>query len=97
MIRTQIQIKIEEILKNYKVVDVRKNEDFLCLDDSKYGFKKDNVYTLIRENFPGTAYFILNNNREYVFGIEFYLLVNNLIPFNLAEWREKQIDSIIND
>ena len=76
MIRTQIQIEIEEILKNYKVVDVRKNEDCLCLDDSKYGFKKDNVYTLIRENFPGTEYFLLDNKKEYVYGIGFYLLIN---------------------
>ena len=94
------------ILDQYMCLDVKKNEYFLCTKDSfsidpiHYGkliFKKDKIYKLTRDKFPASEFITHEIGDEVIYGIGYYLMSNNLILHNRAEFREKRIDKILND
>jgi hypothetical protein len=95
-----------DILDKYMCLDVRKNEYFLCEKDSysispatvgKLLFKKDNIYKLFREYFPATPCINTEIGKIDIYNIGYFAQCYNLILHNRAEFREKRIDSILNN
>ena len=78
------------------------DEFYICKKDNYlFGilrYKKDNVYKLIKSNFPATPYFVSENNIiENVYGIAVHMYCCDLEKFDLAKHRDNIINEILND
>ena len=86
-------ISITKIFDNVFSPDYEYIEVIYINDDESLGFKKNNTYTLllgINKPFELDRYLVLNDH-----GIKRNIHKNNFIT--LADWREQQIDNILND